>query len=152
GRKMAARDGIVPAQDHAATNDVLQFADVAGIAVAEQDDESLGADFQIRLLVGLTKQPQKMIDKQGDIAASRAQGRQIQTDDIEPVVEVLTKAALFDERHEILVGGGHNANVAEAIVRDADRRVFAVLQDAQQPDLERRAHLADFVEKDGAAV
>ena len=58
---------------------------------------------------------------------------------------------MSDLRLEVAVGRGDEADV-DARVRavGADALDLAGLEEAQQHDLHARAHLADFVEEDGA--
>ena len=72
--------------------------------------------------------------------------------DLQPVEEILAKAPLLHLDGEVAVAGGDHADVGlDGAVR-TDRPDLALLQDAQQLHLERRAHLADLVEEDRAAV
>ena len=81
-----------------------------------------------------------------------AQGRQVDLEDVEPVVEVLAEDALFRHLHEVAVGGGDHAHVGLALLLAADAHVGERLEHAQQVDLRALVHGRDFVEEDGAAV
>ncbi len=70
----------------------------------------------------------------------------------EPVVEVLPKQPLTDHRLEIAVGRGDQADVDLDLGSRADAAERRRVEDAEQLDLRRQADLADFVEKDRAAV
>ena len=52
---------------------------------------------------------------------------------------------------KVLVGGGDDADVRLDRRAAADRRIFALLQDAQKPRLRLHRHVADFVEEQRAA-
>ena len=74
-------------------------------------------------------------------------------DDAQPVQEVLTELAGGDEIVQVAIGGGDDANVDTRmrLVRP-DGLNLAVLEKPQQPRLHAQAHVADFVEKQRAAM
>ncbi len=88
----------------------------------------------------------------GDVLATLAQGRQMQPHHVEAVEEVLAKLAIFHSQQQVLVGGGHDADVDLDLLCAADALETALLEHAQELDLEVGGQLADFVEKQGAAV
>ncbi len=53
----------------------------------------------------------EVLDEQGDIVLAVAQGREVDGDDVEPVVEVFAEAAGFDLLRQDLVRGGNHAGV-----------------------------------------
>ena len=55
-------------------------------------------------------------------------------------------------RAQILVGGGDDADIGLDRRAAADRRIFALLQHAQQPGLRLHRHVADLVEEQRAAL
>ena len=57
-----------------------------------------------------------------------------------------------DGLDDVAVGGGDEAHVDPQFLRAAHAGEAAVLEEAQQLGLERPAHVADFVQEDGAAV
>src|SRR6202007_1259583 len=59
---------------------------------------------------------------------------------------------LADRPLEVAVGGGDDAHVDPDVRRAADALEGALLEEAQQLDLQCRGDLADLVEEDGAAV
>ena len=76
----------------------------------------------------------------------------MQRDDVEPVIEILAKLAARLLRVEIAMRGGDHPHVDRNRLRRADRPHFALLQHAQQLDLQRQRHVADLVEEQRAAV
>ena len=73
-------------------------------------------------------------------------------DHVQAVEEVLAEAARRDLGGEVLVRGRDHAHVDLHDPIAADGPHLAILQHAQELHLERRAHLGDLVEEDGAAV
>ena len=109
----------------------------------------------MRVTNGLFSSAQRstnMFESSGNVGLALAQRRHQDADHLEAMVEVLAELTGLARLLERLVGGGHDPRV------DADRRVAAdarehpVLEHVQQLGLERRAHLADLVEQDGAAL
>ena len=77
----------------------------------------------------------------------------MEVDDAQPVQEVFAELAGGDELVEIAIGGGDDADVDTRLrVVGPDCLYLAVLEKPQQQRLHPQAHLADFVEKERAAV
>ena len=92
-----------------------------------------------------------MIDQRRDLLAPLAQRRQPQPDDVEAVEQVLAEAPVGDERLEVGVGGGDDADVDLHRLRLAEAVDFVGLEEAQQLGLELGADLGDLVEEERAA-
>ena len=73
--------------------------------------------------------------EQGNVFGVLAQGRGIELDDVEAVVEVLAKVTFFDKGGEVFVGGGDDAHVHGFFMRGADGAHGAFLDGAQEFDL-----------------
>jgi len=76
----------------------------------------------------------------------------VQWQHIEPVIQVFAKTAGGDLGFEVPVRGGHHPHVDGDRLAAAHRIDLAPLQHAQQLDLHVQRQVADFVEKDRAAV
>ena len=72
-------------------------------------------------------------------------------DDAQPVVEVFAESALGDFFRQVLVGGGHHADIDRDVLVAAHAGEFLFLQDAEHLGLGRQAHVADLVEEERAA-
>ena len=94
---------------------------------------------------------QKKLRQQRDILAPLAQGRQAQTDDIQPVKQILAEQSLLDPRFEILVGRRDDTYIGLDRLMSADSVKIAVGEHPQQPRLQFLRHVANFVEKQRAA-
>src|ERR1035438_5381728 len=64
-----------------------------------------------RLSERSVQQLHKMIDQRGYILRTLAQGRQVNSNDVEPVVKILSKSLLFDKAFQALIGAGDNPGV-----------------------------------------
>ena len=93
-----------------------------------------------------------MLDQRRDVVAAFAQRRQLDRDDVESVEEILLELPVRDQLPQVAVGGGDHPDVDLFGALGAERLELALLQDAQQLGLQGRAHRADFVEENRAAV
>jgi hypothetical protein len=88
-----------------------------------------------------------------DVIAAVAQRRHFDLPDVDAIQEVFAERALGDHVLQVAIGRGDHAHVhARGWRVGAHRHHFAVLEEAQQHRLHAQAHLADFVEEDGALV
>ncbi len=88
----------------------------------------------------------------GHVAATLAQRRDAQFDDVDAVEEILAEQALFDQRGEVLVRGREDADVHRNLVAAADRAHRFFLDRAQQFHLHVQRQFGDFVEEQRAAL
>ena len=105
-----------------------------------------------RLPVGAANLATKCSTSARQVVEPIAQRRQVDREDVEPVVEVLAELALRDQRLEVAVGGRDDADVDLDRLGAADALELALLQHAQQLDLHLQRQVADLVEEQGAAV
>src|SRR5581483_4111746 len=135
-----------------AFDSVLQLADVARPLVGAEVAQRAGGDAQDALACRRREALEKVAGEQGDVFFAVAQRRDFDGDDAQAIVKVFAEAAFGDELFQVFVGGGDDADVHRNFFRAADGAHGALLERAQQLDLHGDAHLADFVEEDGAAV
>ena len=84
-------------------------------------------------------------------ARSRSGGRVRFTTE-ETIEEILTEPPRLELALQVLVGRGDHAGVDAKHLAAPDALELALLQKAEELDLQRRAHLADLVEEERAAV
>ena len=129
-----------------------QLAHVARPAILPQQVEGRAAQAHLAALVFGAELADEGVGHQDDVAGALAQGRQVQGDDVESLVEVQAEASLAHHLLEVAVRRGDDAHV------DGDRLVAthalnaALAEHTQQLYLSRDVNLADFVEKDRAAA
>ena len=87
-----------------------------------------------------------------DVVGAVAQRRDDDREHGEAVVEVLAEGGVLDGGGEVAVGGGDDARVGAPGLGRAEAGEGAVLEEAQELDLDRGGELADLVEEQGAAV
>src|SRR5207245_10664458 len=124
-----------------------ELADVARPWQRNEPFEVVLLDTGEGLVVESGELREEVVDQQGDVLPSVAQGRHIEHEDPDPVVKVLAKRAALDLTLGILVRGGDEANVGVDRLGAADRDEFAVLDDAQQLALEREPELTQLVDE-----
>jgi hypothetical protein len=95
---------------------------------------------------------QKIFRQQDDVVAALAQGRRAELDHVQAVKQILPEIVLADGFDDVPVGGGDEADIDAQFIVAAHARESAVLQKAEQLGLQRPAHVADFVQKNGAAM
>src|SRR5229473_2661199 len=76
-----------------------------------------------------------------------AQRRQSKGNHIQAVIQVLPKVACLDGLLQVLVSGGKNASVKWQQAVSPEPFEFTLLQYPQQLGLQKRRHLANFVQK-----
>ena len=87
-----------------------------------------------------------------DVFLAIAQRRHVDGHDVQAVVEVFAKQAIGHHRRQVAVGGGDETHVHLDRAGAAETFELVLLQHAQNLGLRARAHVADFVEEQRAAV
>ena len=87
-----------------------------------------------------------------DVVLALAQRRHLDRDDVQAVVEVLAELAGLHHRRQIAVGRGDQPDVDAQRPRAAEPLELVLLEHAQDLGLRARAHVADLVEEQRAAV
>ncbi|OIQ63547.1 hypothetical protein GALL_549120 [mine drainage metagenome] len=81
-----------------------------------------------------------------------AQCRQGNREMLQPVVQVRSETALGGHRLEVSMGCAHQGKIDGLLTPSPQGLDLVVLQDAQEPRLQRQGHVADFIEKQNTAV
>ena len=93
-----------------------------------------------------------MREQHWHIFAAVAQRGELQVNNVEAVKQVFAEAAFANEREEIDVRGGDDADVHFDLFGAAETHEFAFLNNAQELGLRFRTDGGDFVEKDRALI
>ena len=144
-------DRVAGREDHGALERVLQLAHVAGPLVLHAAPRAPSRCSALRRLAALRRRcaSRKCSASSGMSSRALAQRRQVQRDDVQPVVQIAAEVAAPDLLLEVAVRRRDERACRSGIaLRRADRDHFAVLQHAQQLDLRRRRRLADLVEEE----
>ena len=130
----------------------LQLADVARPGVAAQQVHRLGGDLADLPAQLPVEAPHVVADQHGQVVAALAQGRQVDREDAQAIVEVGAELPLRRRRLQVAVRGRDQPHVGldRLVAADPLERLF--LQHAQDLALRRQRHVADLVEEQRAAV
>ena len=122
-----------------------------GQRVEHEELERLVVQRQAPFLLFVGELAQVVIDQRRDLLPPLAQRRHPQADDVEAVEEVLAEAPFGDERLEVGVGGGDDADVDLDRLRLAEPVDLVRLEEAEELGLQVGADFGDLVEEEGAA-
>src|ERR1043165_6057261 len=138
--------------DHGTPDGVFELAYIARPLIGDQRlqrvfrnarDEAAGLLFVVF---------EEVDDERMNVFRPLAQRRELNRKHRQPVKQVLPESAELDRAFQIDIRRRYDANVSLDHFIAADARQLAVLQHAQQFHLCRQAHLADFIEKQRAAI
>ena len=90
--------------------------------------------------------------QQRDVVPPFAQGRQMNADALDSIVQILAKFLRLHHLTEIAIGGADQTDIHPDRVVAAEPHDLAILQNTQQLRLHRPWHIADFVHEERAAV
>src|SRR5699024_7450001 len=80
------------------------------------------------------------------------QGRHLHPDDVESIIEILTKTARRDLLAQLPVGGGNHPHINDDRGIAAHALNLALLERAQQLGLKHQRQLSDFIKKQRPSV
>ncbi len=139
-------------QVHGSFYHVAQFPDVPRPAVMEElclhtrrEPHDLFAEFPVEKI-------DKMQREKRDIFFPFPQGRQVDPDHVEPVVQIFTESPLSHPFFEILVGGGDDANIQVFHIGAAHALKLSLLEKSQDLCLGIELQVPDLVQKKGSLV
>jgi len=93
---------------------------------------------------------QEQVDQGDNVRSSLAQGRNLDADDVQPVVQVLPKAPFTQQGFDRTVGRSDKPGLDGNLGCAAQGAHPSVFQNVQQLRLDFQRKLADFVEKERA--
>src|SRR5947207_5784947 len=88
-----------------------------------------------------------MKNQQVNVFAAGTQRRQRDREDRKPVKQIPSKSSFLDRFVQIRICRRNNSNVRLYYLFSADPRKFAVLKNAEKPDLRLCRHFSDLVQK-----
>src|SRR5262249_47324948 len=99
-------------------------------------------------LPGLPREKgQQMLGERDDVARPLTQRWQIDIDNVEAIIKILTESACDRFRRQVPIGRREDADIGDPRVRFPDSLITPVLQQTQQLGLYRRRKVADLIEK-----
>src|SRR5262249_23166392 len=137
--------------DQRALDGVLQFTDVAGPAVHQQELASLFGQPCLTASHPFSELAEEVVGQYEHVTVPLSQGGQMNAKYRESIVEIRAKTAIPDDALHVSVGGRDQADIGLEGRRSADALVLTLLQDPQELRLRRGRQLADLVEEQRAA-
>ena len=125
---------------------VLELAHVPRPGVARQQLHRLARDVELAPPAALGLE--EVAQEGRNVLGSLAQGRHVEAQDVEAVVEVEPELALLGHGPQVAVGRRHHPAVGADRLVAADRAHLPLLQHAQQLALHHAAHVPDLVEEE----
>ncbi|MNZ97712.1 hypothetical protein D3C78_1169650 [compost metagenome] len=125
----------------------LQLADVARPMVTAEQVAQLVLERHRRSV-----EPGQQTRHQLTEVVALAQGRQYDADAVDPVEQVFAKLFVLHQALEVAVRGADQRDVDVLFFARPQGRDLAVLQHSQQARLQGQGHVADFIEKQRAAM
>src|SRR5687768_16248468 len=93
-----------------------------------------------------------MLCQTGDVGGPVAQRGELNGENTQAVIKILTEATSLDLGFEVPVGGGDDAHIHGSRALLTDSLKLAFLQHSEQLALELEGNFANFIKKKGAAV
>src|ERR1051326_392037 len=146
------RQRIAAGHDERAVDHVAQLAHVAVPLVLLQRLDEVGVDVLHLLLFRLVQLLQEEMGEERDILEALAQRRDLAGEDGEAVVEVLAHLPVLNGLLRIAVRRGDDARIDVDLLVAADAPELALLEHAQELDLQLDRHLRDLVEEHRPAL
>ena len=151
GGQIGHVDGEAVAGGVGPLDDIVQLPDVArpliaGKAALDLRGEDRGT---LKLQVELG---QEVVGQLQNVPPAGPQGRHLDVDDIEPVVEVLPKVPGLDELRQVPAGGRDDPHVHRHRAGAPHRLHLPLLEGPEDLGLHIQGHVADLIQKEGAAV
>ncbi len=149
---MGEIDLLLVAEDERPLQDVRQLPHVPGIVVVVEGGQRIRRDLT-DLLAGPHCQPREVVLDQGnDVFAALPQGRNMNRNHAEAIIQVLAQRSLLEQAAHIAVGRGDDADVHPHRFSAPQRLHFSFLEGPQQLDLEGRGELAHLVQEQRTPV
>jgi hypothetical protein len=144
-RHVLQRDQTSASTQERPNHRILQFPEVSRPFLSSQRINHPVREARKSQILRRSEPLCEILCEDGYIFGPLSERRDVNSEHVQSVEQILTKAPLSHELVEIAVGRCHDAYVGFAIGRLAHRRIPAMLKDAQQLGLLRRRHFSDFV-------
>src|SRR5439155_16845449 len=131
---------------------VQKLPHIARPGCRNQRRHRIGRQRRRGLAITLRQIAQNVGRQKWDVLAALRQRRQVQRNDVQPVIKIFAETPARPLFLEIAVRGRYHAHVDGYRLSRSDRPHFAFLQHAQQLDLQGQRHVANFVKEQRAAV
>src|ERR1700675_3022194 len=139
-------------ENHRALQQVFEFTDIAGPGIVRKRVHGAGGNVLNLFIEAAAELLHEIADEERNVFRTLAQRGDLNGKNIEAVVEVAAKSALGDQFRKIGVGGSDDTDIYASRSRASETFEFLLLQNAEKLGLQFEREVADFVEKERAAV
>src|SRR3990170_930931 len=151
-RQVGGDDHLALGHEDRPLQHVSQLPDVAGPIMPGEEGQGPLVHTADRLSVFGAKLFEERLDEERDVLSSFPQRGKMETEDVEPIIEVLAKQAVVDRLRRVLIRGGDDPNIHAYFGLAAQPAKAALLEDPEELGLGRDLHLRHLVQEDGPAV
>jgi hypothetical protein len=131
---------------------VGEFADVAGPWVGHESFASGGADGFPGDAMTFGELLKEHLGESHDVVAPVAERRDIDAEEVEPMIEIFAEFALGDRIGEVTIGGSDDADIDREFLAAADAADFMIFDGSQNFRLESEGKAGQLVEEKSSAV
>ena len=132
--------------------DVLQLAHVAWPLVLQHEALGIFGERDLRQVVFLGHLTGEEAEQHQDVLAAIAQGRHLDGDGVQTIVQVFAEASLADGLRQVDIGCSDDADVGLHDLLSAHTDVLTRFEHSQKSCLSGQRQFANLVEEDGALV
>lgn len=145
-------DLIAEAENHGTFDGVLQFSDISGPFVFAEGAEGFGRESAniATGLAGITFEEES--GEIRDVLRMFPEGSDAKFDDMQAIVEVVTKGSLLDGLFQVSICGRDDPDIDADGGSAADTIKGVSFKNAEELGLDGGSHLSHFIEEDGATV
>ncbi|MEY3458662.1 MAG: hypothetical protein RL215_1819 [Planctomycetota bacterium] len=139
-------------QDECFPKDALEFPNISGPAMILEFFEGFGRDGLDAGAELLIEAEHQVVREFGDIFDAFAEGRDLDSDIPQAVVEVVSEAAICDGGIKSGSGRREDSDINRQDFRSAETLELTILEEPEEADLCGGCEFADVIEEDGAGV
>jgi len=139
-------------EEDGAFDEVFEFANVSRPGIVSEGVHGFGGNVLDAFVELAAEALHEVADEEREIFGALAEGGDLDGENVQAVKEVAAEGALGNKFREVLIGGGDNADVHALGAVAAEAFEFLLLEDAKEFGLEFEGKVADFIEKESAAV
>ena len=151
GGRRRGENQLVARADHVNSfHDISQLPDISRPPVVQHGFDGHRCQGLLHA-VFLVESLQKAFRDGDDIFFPLTEGRQLNQEHAETVVQVFPELLFFHHLLQIHVGGADDAHIHRDVFHPAHPADFVVFQGSQQLGLQCQRHVADFIQKDRPA-
>ncbi len=150
--EIALDQGLLLGHRRSPQEDLLQLRHVAGPGVLEEPVHDLPRDAMESLPELLVDELDEVIHEQRDVLKPIPQGRYVEGDYVEPVVEIVSEGPLLDHAPDVPVRRGDDPGVERELVTAPDPFEFPRFEDPQEAGLQVEGQRGDLVQVERAVA